>query len=660
MYFGTWNVNGQDPSEPLNEWLIYKDSENSPAMTPDIYCIGFQELDLSASALMLGDKSQASPWALFIEKALSNVGDYVLLKREQLVGILLCVYVKCDLPVSNVQTGIIPAGIMGVMGNKGGVAVRFSAYESTFCIVNSHLNAGQENVVRRNQDFNDIARSMYFTLESGESMGVFDHDYLFWMGDLNYRINGVNEEIRAKVKNGEFDELILHDQLKEQQRLGNAFVGFSEAKIAFCPTYKYDKNSNNYVSLDKGRSPAWCDRILWRAREGGDVSCLRYTRHELLSSDHRPVSGCFRTKIRTFVRERRAQIYQELLRTINATENDLIPEVQLSTKEFSFGDVHFMVPCVRQLTLHNVGKGIARWSFIPKPNEKETHKPWMFITPSSGALLAGETASIRLTLVVDSTVSVDLSTRAEMLEDLLVLHVDRGKDYFISINGSYIVSCFGLSLPILVHCTEPVRETNIAVAAVTTARVSGDSGLGIPKELWRIADFLYRRRAFSVPGIFQQGSMTIASPEALFIRECLDTGKSFETHMPKPRNMADAFIQFLDSLSSPVIPYDLFQACIDASSSPQSAFLFVTTRLHPVHYATFFYVVAIAKELLLHSKENGIIPERLAFLLASVMIKPKNFPSKKVETIEKKRADFILYFIVDNYSLQRLPFPSAI
>lgn len=635
---------------------------------------------------MLGDKSQASPWATFIEKALANVGDYVLLRREQLVGILLCVYVKRELQsdgtIANVQTGIIPAGIMGVMGNKGGVAVRFSVCESTFCVVNSHLNAGQENIVRRNQDFNDIAQNMYFTGEAGKPMKVFDHDYLFWMGDLNYRINGSDEAIRAKVKSGEFDELLLSDQLKEQQSLGNAFVGFSEAKITFCPTYKYEKNSANYVPLEKCRSPAWCDRILWRVHEnktpnnsngnnntgnsdiinngGIDVTCLRYTRHELLSSDHRPVSGCFRTQVRTFVRERRAQVYKELLHTINETENDWIPDVTVPVRNFAFENVRFMVPQVHQLTLHNVGKGIARWSFIPKPNEKEAHKPWMFITPNSGALLAGESATVRLTLVVDSSVSIDLSTGAETLDDLLVLHVDRGKDYFITVSGSYVVSCFGLSLPILAHCTGPVRETNVALAAVTSTRVGSDPGLGIPKELWRIADFLYRHRAFSVPGIFQQSCVVAAAPEVLAIRECLDTGESFEKHAFTPRAMAETLIQFLDSMSSPVIPYELFQACIDACSSAQSAFLFVTTQLHPVHYATFYYVIAIARELLLHSKENGLIPERLAMLFASVMLKTKSYPSKKVEVMEKKRTDFIMYFIADNSSLQRLPYPSAI
>lgn len=92
----------------------------------------------------------------------------------------------------------------------------------------------------RNQEFNEIRDRATFQVEHGLAY-VQDHDLIYWLGDLNYRLDDLEpDEVKQRIAENQTESLIAYDQLKRQQKLNKTFTGYNEAPITFLPTYKYD------------------------------------------------------------------------------------------------------------------------------------------------------------------------------------------------------------------------------------------------------------------------------------------------------------------------------------------------------------------------------------------------------------------------------------
>ena len=69
-------------------------------------------------------------------------------------------------------------------------------------------------------------------------------DYVFWLGDLNYRTNVRRNLADRLILSGRHRSLFCAaDQLHREMRLGRVFLGWREAEIYFRPTFKFDISS---------------------------------------------------------------------------------------------------------------------------------------------------------------------------------------------------------------------------------------------------------------------------------------------------------------------------------------------------------------------------------------------------------------------------------
>uniref|UniRef100_A0A8C5PHG1 Synaptojanin-2 n=1 Tax=Leptobrachium leishanense TaxID=445787 RepID=A0A8C5PHG1_9ANUR len=348
---GTWNVNGGKQfrnnilsTSELTDWLLdapklsglpdFQDDESNP---PDIFAVGFEEMvELNAGNIVNASTTNKKVWAEQIQKALSRTHRYILLTSVQLVGVCLFVFVRPfhmpfirDLAVDTVKTGM-----GGKTGNKGAVALRFQFYSTSFCFICSHFTAGQNQVKERNEDYKEITQKLSFPM----GRNVFSHDYVFWCGDFNYRLDLSYEEVFYSIKRQDWKKLLEFDQLQLQKANGKIFKDFYEGTIHFGPTYKYDIGSDAYDTSEKCRTPAWTDRVLWWRKKlpfeksAGDINLLDndldfntkikhtwtpgalmyYGRAELPTSDHRPVLAIVEVEVLEVDVISRDRVFQEI------------------------------------------------------------------------------------------------------------------------------------------------------------------------------------------------------------------------------------------------------------------------------------------------------------------------------------------------------------
>jgi hypothetical protein len=192
-------------------------------------------------------------------------------------------------------------------------------------------------------------RSSLFTLPSSSCTCALELDpssegafhFSAFLGDLNYRFRlpgvrkvqeGSKREVKARARvayqqvtraiaSGDLAFLRAQDELCRIMLSRRLFVGWKEAELMFPPTYKYrlslraaleahspglssslptgimqspPPQQHEVDQYDAKRTPAWCDRILYRTAAGVKVDVREYRDvFEVCTSDHKPICGTF-------------------------------------------------------------------------------------------------------------------------------------------------------------------------------------------------------------------------------------------------------------------------------------------------------------------------------------------------------------------------------
>ncbi|OQV16524.1 Phosphatidylinositol 4,5-bisphosphate 5-phosphatase A [Hypsibius exemplaris] len=308
----TWNIAGHQPKEDLTDVLgLAPERESTPDGSAsssadivnegkpeaDLIAIGFQELSASPAAPVMESVIMSEIWTTTLKKRMSSQ-DYVLLQSIRLQGIVLFVFSKSRhlKYVRYMDTAYLRLGASGWWGNKGAVGISFEIYDVTLCFVNSHLSPHDHAFKDRVKNHRQILRDMVFVGGRTDTSCILEHDYAVWLGDFNFRIEGISQDKTLHyIESQKWPQLLKHDQLHRAAFVEGAFSTFQEGKIEFPPTYKFVTGTSIYDTRNpaKIRRPSYCDRILWRTRtDARKAALIEYTSHmNHQISDHKPVTA---------------------------------------------------------------------------------------------------------------------------------------------------------------------------------------------------------------------------------------------------------------------------------------------------------------------------------------------------------------------------------
>ncbi|OCF43755.1 hypothetical protein I317_02359 [Kwoniella heveanensis CBS 569] len=574
----TYNVNDKIPPEGTLELapLAGKGEE-------DLLVFGFQEADLRRQSLLISQgNSRAEGWEAALLAGLGpKAEEFEKLVMTQYVGVLMIILVRKTLKeaISRVETSERGIGLLGFGGNKAGVAVRLKIHDTTLCFVNAHMAAFATALERRRYDYQTLKAGLTFA-RPGEAdltpafeeflpepkeklLTQEDSHVLFWLGDLNYRIDLPDSDVKKLVEEKKWEDMLAKDQLRSDIVSEQSFTGFTEPEISFPPTFKYVHGSTTH---DLRRAPAYTDRIIYHyptnpytASSTFDLKCDEYTSHDILWSDHRPVTASYSAQVRVADESSRGVELAAVMKELDRLEEVYRPSLEIDGTSLEFGQVMYRQPVIREVKLRNVGRVPATYNFKPPSSDKPICKPFMWPFPATAVVEPGQDVTLKVVVCVDELAAAKL-TLGDDINDVFVLQIAGGKDFFITIQAVFQPSIIALPLHVLSALPSPIRHVPLAdrkilARPLAPSTTNGEAPAKPVRDVWRLLEYLMANGT----GV---EDLWVANQDVRDIIECLDTGVALPEE--SARTISVALLHILTALPTPLLPISHHTPCLSA------------------------------------------------------------------------------------------------
>ncbi|KAJ5461870.1 uncharacterized protein N7458_003422 [Penicillium daleae] len=355
-----------------------------------------------------------------------------------------------------------------------------------------------------------------------------------------------------------------------------------------------------------------------------------YVSHQgILSSDHKPLDAIFTLTFDAVNPSPKAKVHQEVARELDKAENEARPGLtvvvdthadedrsQRDPNTIDFGEVRYDVPIQRSLTVANTSGSPATFSFAERSSLGDDTKdipPWLDVhvhhssdheaaagesskPGGTHTLHPGEVANIDVTAHIRSIEHVRLlNLKKAKLEEILVLHVDSGRDHFISACAKWLPTCFGCSVDELTRMPEEGARYLNGEGVSHREKSANEVRLSAPRELFRLTEAISELTERAVaewsmtkgesekeqapwvkgPGgsawPFQPDTWTLTDAHeraslSSSVRESLDTNGSLSsifapevTSLHRLEILSETLLTFLNSLSDGIVTANVWQ-----------------------------------------------------------------------------------------------------